>query len=196
MKIIDCEQGKEEWFDVRRGIPSASNFSKIITATGKPSTQAEKYLFKLAGEKVSGITEDTYQNAAMLRGIEMEEEARQLYQIMEDVKVEQVGFCISEGYGCSPDGLVGDKGMLEIKCPNVATHVSYLLKGTLPSDYFQQVQGQLLVTGREWCDFMSYSTCIKPFIIRVDRDEKFLASLKVELKLCCMNLEEIISKIQ
>jgi len=196
MEIINCDQGTEEWFAARCGIPSSSNFDKIVTTKGEPSKQAEKYGYKLAGEAIAGKAEETYKNSAMERGTILEDEARQLYQIVNDVEVEQVGFCKLEGFGCSPDGLVGDKGMLEIKCPMMATHVEYLLKGKMPTTYFQQVQGQLLVMGREWCDFMSYYPGIKPFAIRVERDEKFLALLKLELKLFCLNLEETINKIR
>ena len=196
MEISNCIQGSDEWFKIRCGVPSSSNFDKIVTTKGEPSKQAEKYGYKLAGEAIAGKAEETYKNSAMERGTILEDEARQLYQIVNDVEVEQVGFCKLEGFGCSPDGLVGDKGMLEIKCPMMATHVEYLLKGKMPTTYFQQVQGQLLVMGREWCDFMSYYPGIKPFAIRVERDEKFLALLKLELKLFCLNLEETINKIR
>ena len=196
MEISNCIQGSDEWFKIRCGVPSSSNFDKIVTTKGEPSKQAEKYGYKLAGEAIAGKAEETYKNSAMERGTILEDEAHQLYQIVNDVEVEQVGFCKLEGFGCSPDGLVGDKGMLEIKCPMMATHVEYLLKGKMPTAYFQQVQGQLLVMGREWCDFMSYYPGIKPFTIRVERDEKFLALLKAELSAFCVKLEETINKIR
>lgn len=196
MKIIQCAQGTEEWFKARLGIPSASNFDKIVTTKGEPSKQAIKYLFKLAGEKVSGKQEETYQNDAMKRGVLLEDEARQLYQLMNDVAVEQVGFCVDNGYGCSPDGLVGEDGMIEIKCPSIATHVEYILEGKLPTEYFQQVQGQLLVTGRTWCDFVSYYPGIKPLIVRVTRNEKFIDVLKAELEGFVNSLEETVNKIK
>lgn len=196
MEIFDCIQGEEDWFKARLGIPTSSSFDKIITTAGLPSKSAEKYMFKLAGEFVSGKSEETYQNAAMQRGTELEDEARQLYQIVNDVEVEQVGFCLAEGYGCSPDGLVGKDGMLEIKCPSVSVHVEYLLKGKLPTAYFQQVQGQMLVTERKFCEFISYYPGIKPFIIRVERDEEFLAKLEVELEKFCAELKETINKIR
>ena len=178
MKIINCVQGTPEWFQARCGIPSASNFDKIITTKSEPSKQAEKYLYKLAGERVSKTIEESYQNGAMLRGTEMEDEARKLYELVTDNVVEKVGFCVTDDdrAGCSPDGLIGTDGGMEIKCPNMATHVGYLIDGKLPTDYFQQVQGGLYVTGRKWWDFVSYFPAIKPFIIRVERDEKFITA--------------------
>ena len=196
MKIINCEQRSEEWYAARLGIPSASSFDQIVTMKGEPSKQREKYMYKLAGEKVSGKAEESYQNAAMLRGIELESEARELYKIITDNPVEEVGFCISDGCGCSPDGLVGEEGGLEIKCPTIATHVSYLLNGGLPSEYFQQVQGSLLITGRKWWDFQSHYPGLKPLIIRVFPDIAFQKALKAELKGFCARLNEVIERIK
>jgi len=197
MKIIDCEQGTPEWFQARAGKPTASGFDKILTTKGVPSKQAEKYLYRLAGEAVTGIPEESYQNVAMLRGKEMEAEARKFYEFKNDVEIVQIGFCLSDdGYGCSPDGLVGKDGLLEIKCPLMSTHVGYLLNGTLPTEYFQQTQGQLLVTGRKWLDFLSYYPGIKPLLVRVERDEKFIKLLKTELEGCCNKIYEIVQAIK
>lgn len=198
MKIYDFEQYSDEWYKIRLGMPTASKFDKLITIDGKPSKQRQKYLYQTAGEYVSGYAAETYQNAVMLRGLEMEAEARNLYEVINDVEVKQVGFCVSddETHGCSPDGLVGEKGLIEIKCPLASTHVGYLLKDTLVSEYFQQVQGQMLVTGREWTDLLSYYPGIRPLIVRVNRDEKFILSLKVELRMFCDELKEIINKIK
>lgn len=196
MKIINIIQGSPEWFAARCGIPTASCFDKILCIDGKVSKQRTKYLWQLAGETIAGIQEETYTNGAMERGKIMEDEARQLYQLITGKEVLQVGFCLAEGYGASPDGLVGDKGLLELKCPIISTQVGYLLDNKLPSDYFQQVQGQLLVTNREWVDFMSYYPALKPLIIRVQRDEKFIGLLKAELKTFCVELKKIAKKIK
>jgi len=197
MRIVNCEQLSEEWFAVRRAIPTASNFDKIVTSKGEPSKQREKYLFRLAAEKVSGFSEETYQNAAMVRGIEMEKEAREFYQLVNDVEVEQVGFCIANGgWACSPDGFVGEDGMIEIKCPISSTHVSYLLDNKLPTEYYQQCQGELFVTGRKWLDFISYYPGIKPLIVRVKPDWEFHRKLEIELKGFVKELETIINKIR
>lgn len=198
MKIINCIQGSPEWFAAKCGIPSASNFDKILCTDGKVSKQRTKYLYQLAGETITGITEETYQNATMLRGKEMEAEARQLYQLITGLEVKEVGFCLAESYGASPDGLVGKKGALEIKCPTMAVHVGYLLDYYIqpPSDYWQQLQGQLLVTDREWVDFMSYYPGLKPLIIRVEREEKFIKALRIELEVFCSELKDVIAKIR
>ena len=199
MKIIDCLQGSPEWFLARCGIPTASNFDKIVDTSGKPSKQRRKYLYQLAGEKITGKPEETYQNAAMLRGTQMEGEARSFYELTNGEKVVQVGFCSSEGkaiYGASPDGFVGDDGGVEIKCPMISTHVGYLLDGNLPTDYFQQVQGGLLVTGRKWCDFISYYPGIDPLVVRVFPDMGFLLKLEAELNLFCAELEEVVKKLK
>jgi len=198
MQILDMPQQTEAWFKAKAGVPSASNFNKIVTSKGEKSTQAKKYMYRLAGEKIAGMPEETYQSAAMARGCELEDEARTFYEMTYGKEVKQVGFCIADdGYACSPDGLVYDDGMIEIKCPNsIAVHVSYLLDNKIPTDYIQQVQGQLLVTGRKYCDFISYYPAIKPLIIRVERDEVFLKKLEVELKVFCKQLEEVIEKIK
>ena len=199
MKTLTCEQRSPEWFEARLGVPTSSNFAKIITIAGKPSTQSKNYMYKLAGEKVSKAIEESYQNAAMARGIELEDEARQMYQIVSGNEVEQVGFCITEGdviFGASPDGFIADDGLIEIKCPSVHTHVGYIIDNKLPSEYFQQVQGQLLITGRKHCDFVSYFPGIKPLIIRVERDEDFLKLLKVELATFCKKLTTTIETIK
>jgi len=199
MKIIDVQQNSPEWFFARLGIPTASNFDKIVDTKGQPSKQKTKYMNKLAGEKVSGLQEETYTNGIMQRGIEMEDEARKLYELQADKEVKQVGLCVSEGniiYGASPDGLIGSDGLLEIKCPLIATHVSYLLENKLPTDYYQQTQGQLLVTGRKWVDFMSYYPGIKPFIVRVKPDKAFQEALKRELTIFCAELAQVVERIK
>lgn len=197
MKIIQVEQGSPEWHACRAGVPSASNFDMIVTSKGEPSKQAQKYMYRLAGERITGMPEETYQNAAMVRGCEMEAEARMFYEMTNDCKVEQVGFCLADGgWGCSPDGLVNGDGLIEIKCPSMAVHVGYLLDGKIPTDYFQQTQGQLLVTGRKWIDFISYYPAMKPLIVRVERDEVFIGKLQSELEKFVAELEEIVNKIK
>ncbi len=196
MRIVDVQQGSPEWFAARCGTPSSSNFDKIVTSKGLPSKQRLKYLYKLAGETITGIVEESYQNAAMLRGKEIEGEARQFYGLVNGVEVKQVGFCIYNGFGASPDGLIGDDGLVEIKCPIMSTHIGYLLEDKFPAEYFQQVQGQLLVTGRDWVDFISYYPGLKPLIVRVERDIKFTDGLEIELITFCSELRELVEKIK
>jgi hypothetical protein len=196
MKIYEFEQGTPEWHEIRCGIPTASCFDQIVTTKGDPSKQRTKYMYKLAGERLAGKAEESYQNGPMLRGKELEAEARSLYQIIKDLPVKTVGFCLADGYGASPDSLVGENGGLEIKCPIMSTHVGYLLENRMPTDYFQQVQGNLLVTGREWWDFVSYYPAIRPLIVRIERDEVFIRALKAELTNFCQNLDEIVEKLK
>lgn len=199
MIIENFEQCSQEWFAARLGRPSASQFDKIITTKGERSKQRTKYMYQLAGERISGAREESYTNAAMQRGTEMEPEARSLYELLHDVQVDQVGMCYKDEarlFSCSPDGLVGDNGGLEIKCPSMAVHIEYLIGGKLPTDYFQQVHGSLLITGREWWDFASYYPGIKPLIVRVYPDEKFLAALESELILFCEELADVVEKIK
>ena len=199
MIILEHEQQSPEWHAARCGCPSASNFDLIVTTKGETSKQREKYLYRLAGERITGKAEETYQNAAMQRGTELEGEARSFYQLVNDVEVKQVGFCLADGnfrYGCSPDGLIGENGIIEIKCPLIATHVGYLLKGELPIDYFQQVQGGLLVTGREWTDFISYYCGMDPLIVRVERDDAFIDKLKGHLEDFCIELDKIVKTLK
>jgi len=198
MKILDFKQQTPEWFSARCGLPTSSNFDKIVTSDGKPSKQREKYLYTVAGEKVSGIKEDTFQSFAMTKGIEKEAEARNLYEMLYDVKVQEVGFCLADNglWGCSPDGLIGDDGGVEIKCPLIHTHVGYLLKGKLLEDYFQQAQGSLFVTGRKWWDIMSYYAGLKPVIIRVTPDKAFHKALEIELTIFTKELADLIERIK
>lgn len=200
MKIIDCVQGSPEWFSARCGIATASNFDKIITTKGDPSKQARKYLLQTAGERVTGKSEETYKSAAMTRGTEMEAEARSFYELTTGNKVDLVGFCLTEGkviVGASPDGFVGiDDGMVEFKCPLLATQVSYLVDGGLVENYFQQVQGELFITGRRWCDIVSYFPAIKPIVIRCFPDLEFQKKLSVELEKFCIQLDEMVNQIK
>jgi putative phage-type endonuclease len=198
MITVDVQQGTPEWFAARCGIPSASNFDKIVTSTGAVSKQREKYLYQLVAERVTGRTEEPYTNGAMERGKEMEAEARQLYELINGVEIKQVGVCYPDKkklWAASPDGLVGDDGLIEIKCPQAYAAVSYLLAGTLPTDYVQQVQGQMLTTDRKWVDFMSYYPGLKPMIVRVYRDEKFLLALDGELRKFAVELASLTERL-
>jgi len=197
VKIIDCEQYSEEWWKIRLGVCTASKFDKIVKMNGEVSKSKEKVVFQLAGEFVAGKGEESYQNAAMLRGLELEAEAREFYELVNSVEVKQVGFCLEDYAGASPDGFVLEDGLLEIKCPLISTAVAYLLKPkSLETDYFQQVQGQMLITGRKWTDLLSYYPGLKPLVIRVERNEDFISKLRVELKLVAQEVKEIINQIK
>lgn len=179
---VKCEQGSPEWFAARCGVPSASNFKRIVSSTGKPSTQQKSYMMELLAEKLVGEKIYTEPNEWMIRGVELEAEAADLYSFITGAELKEVGFLLdsSSSFGCSPDRLVGDGG-LEIKCPKPSTHVKYLLDNKVPADYYPQVQGCMLVTGAQWWDFMSYCPNMKPLIIRCERDEAYLETLCDEL---------------
>ena len=181
MRIINCEQGSPEWLQARLGVPSASSYSKLITTTGKASAQAEAYINQLVAERITGESSFFQVTDPMQRGMDLEPEARVRYEMETGNLVEQVGFLMHDTLeaGASPDGLVGESGGLEIKCPMPSTHIEYLRDGRLPSKYIQQVQGCLWISGRDWWDFMSYHPKMTPLIIRVYRDEVFIKALEL-----------------
>lgn len=199
MIVEDFIQGSEEWQKARTGIPTSSNFDKLITSKGEPSKSRTKYMYQLAAERITGIKEDVYKNNVMQRGIETEGEARAFYELITGHNVVEVGICYSNDsklYACSPDGLVGEDGLIEIKCPTSSIHIGYLLANKLPTDYVQQIQGQLFITGRKWCDFFSFYPGIKPLQIRIEPDKNFLTALEVELEVFCKELKELTGKIR
>lgn len=188
MKTFDCKQGSLDWFMIRKGRPTASNFDKILTQkTRKPSAQAEDYMYQLAAEAMSELPPDgseNYVNRAMQHGINVEPEARRWYELQHDLDVRQVGFCMSDcgRYGCSPDGLVGEAGGLELKCPLLKTHIGYLAnESRLVDEYRWQVHGALLVTGREWWELVSYAHGLPAVVVRITPD-KDTAILKLALE--------------
>ena len=194
----DIEQGSPQWFQEHAGKPGASSYNKIVTTRGEPSKQANDYALQLAGEYLLGTVEHGYTSFAMQRGIEMEAEAREYYEFINDVEVQQVGMIYKDKRQdrlCSPDGLMDGKG-LEIKSPMLKAHIKYLLGGKLPTEYFCQVQGSLYITGFETWDFMSYYPGLKPFLITVRRDEKFISALAKELDKFIDNLISTIRKIK
>jgi len=198
MKIIECVQRSPEWYEVRRGIPTASSADKIVTSKGEPSKQALGYLYSLAAERIAGIRENSYTSAAMEEGIRREEESRQVYEMLREVEVKEVGFCLSDcgRYGCSPDGLVGKDGLVELKNPSGKIAVEHLVGDKLPTAYIQQIQWPLLVTGRKFCDFVSYFPGLPTLIVRVERDGVFLARLEEQLIIFCDMLDEICETIR
>ena len=195
MQILEIEQGSQEWFEARAGVITASNFGRILTPTGKPSSQAEKYLYQVAGEAIIGTCEETYTSAWMQRGKDVEDEARKYFELITGLEVKQVGFVVEGGIGCSPDGLIGDDGGLEIKVVKLSTHVAYLLDGKLPTIYVPQVQGSLYVTGRKFWYFMSYFPGMEPLILKIERDEEYIKKLAGALKAAEAKVREIIQKL-
>ena len=195
LKILQADQGTQEWLDARLGRPSASQFCKLITTAGKPSASADDYISEMIAERITGEREPNYVNEWMQRGTELEPEARATYEFIHGVDVEEVGFILDDSgeFGCSPDGLVGEDGGVEFKCPAPKNHIAWSRKGVCPSKHYAQVQGCLYITGRKWWDFMSYHPEMKPFIVRVERDEEFIEKLAEQISLA---VEEIKSEVR
>ena len=184
MKILDLEQGSEEWFKARLGIPTASRFKDIVTpAKGDKSKSYKTYMYELIAEKLIGDKEDFFKSEWMERGSEIEPLARASYEFMHDVKVDEVGIILNddETIGVSPDGLIGDVGGLEIKCPKPSTMVKYMIANELPLEYKPQVMGALWMSGREWWDFLAFHPSMDFFEIRVYRDEEYIKKLDIHL---------------
>jgi len=186
-------QGTSEWLALRAGIPTASDFDRIITKSGKPSTQAEKYMHKLLAERMMGRPVVEHVSYWMGRGNQMEAEAVSYYEQMRDLDTERVGFVTDDArtIGASPDRFVGVDGLLEIKVPAEHTHVGYLLKHAVDAEYYPQVQGQLWVTERAWADILSYHPEMPPALVRVERDEKFIGVLSAAVRAFAGALEDM-----
>jgi len=183
MIILTDEQGSPEWLASRLGRPSASMFSNLITTSGKPSSSAKKYIAEMVAERLTGRSKPFYSNDHMERGNFLEPEAREAYEFITDLEVVETGFILhdSEEFGCSPDGLVANDGGLEIKCPSDGVHAGYLIDGKVPTKYYQQVQGCMWVTGRDWWDFMSYHPEMPHLLVRMERNEEFIEAMATEV---------------
>jgi len=192
------EQGSPEWFDVRKGIPTASKFS-VVMARGKGGAESKtrsKYMRELIGERLTGEVAESYTNAHMERGKLMEAEARDMYAFMTDSEPDQVGFIRNGNKGCSPDSLIGKDGLLEIKTKLPHLQIEVLLAGVLPPDHKAQVQGQIWVAEREWCDFESYWPKLPPFIIREFRDEPYIKKLSEHVDMFNDEMQALEEKIR
>ena len=192
LQIIECEQGSPEWFEARRGVVTASRFSDVL-AKGQGITR-RKYMLTLAAEIITGEREEGYTNARMERGHIMEAEARNLYAFEKDVEPKLVGFMRRGRIGASPDSLIGDVGVLEIKTKLGHLQLDVLDKNKLPNEHVAQVQGQLLVSGCQWADFVSYWPKLPLFCIRVYRDEEYIANLQSELDKFLAEMETYIER--
>jgi len=178
-KLVECEQGSEAWLESRRGKVTASMFA-AATAKGEGKTK-HTYLCKLLAERLTGNLVENYTNSKLDWGKEQEAAARAMYTFESGNEVVQVGFVKNgEHIGASPDSLVGNDGLIQIKCPDSHTHIGYLLKGTAPTTYMKQIQGEMWVTGRNYSDFVSFdprNPFKDIFIVRVHRDEEFIRKL-------------------
>ena len=194
-EFIDCEQGSDAWLQARLGLPTASRFADVM-AKGEGKTRA-RYLHELAAETIRGTVEpDGYSNAHMERGKAQEDEARQLYAFMTDCEPKQVGFNRNGRVGASPDSLIGDDGGLEIKTALGHIQIERLKTGKLPPEHRAQVQGNLWISERQWWDFVSYSPGLPPLIVRVDRDEAYIITLKYAVEAFNEELDALVSSLR
>lgn len=179
MKIVDVEQGSPEWLKARSGIPTASAFDLILTKTGKPSASAKRYMYTLLAERMMRHPVDEHVSLWMQRGRDSEAQAVDFYESIREVETTRVGFITNDAgtIGASPDRLVGDDGLLEMKVPKEHTHVQYLFAKSVDNDYRAQTQGQLWITERKWIDVCSFHPEMSPALIRVERDEAYIKLL-------------------
>ena len=197
------EQRSPEWFADRLGKVTASRIKDVIakTKTGY-STSRKNYAVELALERITGQRNEGFSNAAIQRGNDLEPLARAAYEAMTGELVEECGLILHpsiEMTGASPDGLIGTDGLIEIKCPNSATHLEVMASGKADPQYLPQMAWQMACTGRQWCDFASYDdrfpADLQLFVVRVPRNEKYIGEIEAEVKSFLLEVDEIVQKI-
>lgn len=198
MMVIDCEQGTSEWFRIRSGMPTASEFATVMAKgkDGGDSKTRKTYMLKLAGEILTGEPMEQFTNIHMERGKIMENEARNLYCFQTDYDLQRVGFIINGPKGCSPDSLIGDKGMVEIKTQLPHLLIDTLLKGDFPPEHKAQCQGGLLVAEREWIDIAVYWPRLPLFVKRAYRDDAYIAQLSKAIEIFNNELTETVERVR
>lgn len=196
-------QGTDEWKRVKLGHVSGSSIADVM-AKGKSgeAITRKKYRTRIVAERLSNEIMESFSNPSMEWGVLQESFARQAYEVAQEVFVDKTGFWIHptiKWLGVSPDGLVGDDGLVEIKCPNTTTHIDYLDAGVVPTEYYKQMQCQMWVTNREWCDFVSYDPRLpernRLFIKRLYRSNDTIADMEVEVKQFLSEVESLIEKL-
>ena len=198
------DQRTDEWFTARLGKVTASRIADVMakTKTG-PSASRTNYMAELIVERLTGQKGDSYQNAAMMWGTNTEPLARAAYEAHRGVLVEETGFVPHPSNmmtGASPDGLVDADGLVEIKCPNTATHIDTLMSDDAPPKYFAQMQWQMACTGRAWCDFVSFDPRMPEemqlFVTRVERDDTWIIMAEEAVQAFLSELDEMVSKLK
>ncbi len=199
MIVHDVEQGSPAWLAARLGVPTSSEFHRIVTPTGKLSSQAGGYMHRLIAEAVLNKPLLSLEGLEWIeRGKELEPQAARMYEFDTEAQTAVVGFITTDDgrMGCSPDRLiVGQPGGLEIKCPAPQTHIGYMLEG-FGKDYQVQVQGQMLVTGWEWVDRYSFHPEMPPVRVRTPRNDAFIVNLRGALEEFCDNLAAAMEKVR
>ena len=198
------EQRTEEWFEARMGCVTASRTADVMakTKSGYAASRAN-YMAELICERLTGERQGGFSSAAMQWGTETEPQARMAYEIMTGATVVETGFVLHPeiaGFGASPDGLIGEDGLIEIKCPNTATHIDTLLADKVPTKYIIQMHVQMLCTGRAWCDFVSFDPRLpidlQMFTKRVERDDKLAEEIVTEVQSFLADMEAKIAKLK
>ena len=197
------EQKSEEWFAARLGKVTASRLADVIAKTKSGySTSRDNYMAQLVCERLTNQKGESFTNSAMQHGVDTEPLARSAYEALNGLLVEEVGFVQHpkiEQSGASPDGLVGLFGMLEIKCPNTATHIDTLLTQSVPTKYITQMQWQMRCCDRQWCDYVSFDNRIREdlqlFVKRVEFDASYVAMLEEEVNLFLKELDVKVNKL-
>lgn len=195
------EQRTDEWFAARAGKVTASRIADVMAKlkTGKPAASRENYMADLVAERFSGMSGGGFTNTAMQWGTDTEPQARAAYEFETGLSVVETGFVDHPSIGmsgASPDGLVGDDGLLEIKCPNTATHIETLRGGSIARKYLLQMQWQMACTERQWCDFASYDPRMpiemQLHVTRVERDDDLIAEIAAEVTAFLNEVEETV----
>jgi hypothetical protein len=194
----DVAQYSEEYDRLKLGIPTSSHFHKIITPQGKPSKQWREYACLLIAERILQRKIELYNSPAMERGLIVEADAADWYEFDQDVTVQRVGFITNDDHtvGCSPDRLVGNDGLLEIKAPLPHTQVEYWISGTVNERFWPQLQGQLYVSQRSWVDIVCWHDVLPKVVMRVEPDEMFIKALDRELQIFKYFIECVMEKIR
>lgn len=198
------EQGTDLWKQLRLGHVTASNIADVMAKVKTGESEARrKYKVKLVAERLTGNSQDSYSNAAMEWGVEQEAFAAMAYEVNQEVFLDKTGFWPHESIkwlGVSPDRLVGSDGLVEIKCPNTTTHIDYILDDKVPARYYKQIQCQLWVTGREWCDFVSYDPRLplenQLFIKRAYPNLEFIQEMQGEVLQFLDEVEQLINQLK
>lgn len=200
IEIINCEQGTDEWLKARAGVITASQMKDVMAKgrSGGPSLTRKKYMAQMAAEIITEEPADTgwSGNAHTERGHEHEPIARDLYEKRTGNKVDEVGFVKCENLGCSPDGLVGDDGGVEIKSKLPHLLIEILENGEMPKDHVQQVQASLMVTGRAWWDFVAYSPGLPLFVQRILPDPALHREMRVACKQFQLETDMLVKRIK
>ncbi len=199
--VVQCS---EEWFAIRLGKVTASKIADLMakTKTGYSASRAN-YMAQIIVERLTGQKQESFTNAAMQWGTDNEPQARAAYELETGLAVKEVGFVdhpTIKMSGASPDGLIGDDGQLEIKCPNTATHIDFLLTGDIEGKYIKQMQWQMACTGRSWCDFVSFDprlpVNLQLKIVRVIRDNALISEMQIEVDMFLTEVENKVTKLE